>query len=416
MYSKTKTIDIKFVLVTIEIKAEMAMFSVYPGLCYNWMINMKIALLVLFLCCVSVVDAQYVGDSKSFTEVPHDVISSTETEISLSVNSITRLGDLEFAEYTALWKLTMNKNQITFISDTAFANTKIKFLKLDDNSLSSFPNVTYLDDVIKEISLKQNSITTIPNALLSPLVKVSHLFLNNNPLTVWPDFTGLGSAGFTDLNVNGILLPNEISPSICNMDYLNWGHASTGIPYINCPQNATTKLERLYLKERGIEYNSNFSALNSLVEAGSLNTLYFDLNPMDQFPDFPKNMRKVLKVLFFKYSIRTVNPAFLTGLSMTKLSLSNNKITTFPCELFHITEILLFANMKTLSMDGAHWRKCLCRRNAYPFNKLDLQGSLNTLSEFPDLSTVLCKYQAPLNIILTKVILYIKYFFYSFCN
>ena len=348
----------------------------------------------------------YSSINSEHTTVPHGQIATNETDIILEGNDITSLINNEFYEYNQLARLNLDNNRIHTISDTAFDNTVLESIQLKYNDLTVFPTLASVAGTLTYLDLTRNNIPSIAAVLLSPLVHMEMLILSYNPLSTWPDFTGVGiQVASTELVVDGIkTLPIEVTSTICGLQIVSWTWGIPEAPIINCPNDTTNKLWRLGLQFRELKHDSDFSRLTSLGDSGILTTLQMGGNSFESFPDLPTSIRESLTLLALSLSpLKTISSDLLEGYQLNQLLLKNTKLSRLPCEVFNIAMTIFVSDTQTLSMDTQLWQRCLCDRNSSRVQNLYLQNTMGTLSRFPDISDSLCSSSSVLTIILERV-------------
>ena len=362
-------------------------------------------LAILQCLCIALIFA-FDGSNQGFASVADINIDNTEVEIDLSHNAITTVGEWAFSSFTELQTLDLSSNGLQEISVMAFTGTQLQTLHIHDNILAIFPDLTDVALTITNIYASKNRFVTIDNAVLQPLVNVQQLDLSENPLEIWPDFTGLGSnAFFTLLRLDSVkTLPLEVSPSVCYVSQFRMSHAMPGVLKFACPDDGSSTLYIAYLQANSITHTSNFTGLVPLANSGSFTSLILGSNPIEEFPALPMAVRSSLTFLSFFYTnLQRIQRHVLEGYSLNTLNLGNTKIERFSCRLFHITVTLWLNDIDTLSMDRWLWTRCFCKREAHRVQIITLDESMDTLAQFPDLSDVLCKTATPLTMRTNKV-------------
>ena len=352
------------------------------------------------LCFVQSVT--YVNQSGWLTEVPHADIPHNVTNLALSSTQISQVGDNEFSTYVELSTLNIARNAIDFVSETAFANTVVSNLKLHNNHLTYFPNLTAIASTLQILDIASNEITSIPAAYLAPLTKIKLLYLNFNPLSEWPDFTGFGSqASYTTLQMPRVTKPPLfMHSSVCYIESVRWEGGTPGMPSLQCPADAT--IEYFGLSTRQIDDSADFSGIETVA---TLLTLTLAKNALTAFPALPVNVRRSLTKLELQGNpIVTISPEVLTDYdSLQILYLDDTHIRGFPCELFNVTVTLFLTDMTSLSMDSRLWQQCFCDRDTLKMSKLSL-NDLSVPDQLPDLSHSLCAGSSALELSLARVV------------
>jgi hypothetical protein len=101
--------------------------------------------------------------------------------------------------------------------------------------------------------------------------------------------------------------------------------------------------------------------------------------------------------------IATISPDQLEGWSLDLLRLNKNPLTSLPPELFTITKTLELKDITFLGFDTIHWNEALCSEGSYGLEELHLTGSMDTITEFPEMAATLCRHTTPLVINLQYV-------------
>ena len=162
--------------------------------------------LISVILCPTLVSA-YIGIFEDYTEVPHSLIQTNETEIYLGNNKLSILNKGEFSNYTALTLLWVYDNSINEIHEEALLGTKIETLSLHTNDLEEFPNVTTISNTLQVLDLGNNRIQNLPSDLLMPLVMLVDLILFKNQISMIQPKMFIGNAELINLD----LIANEIS-------------------------------------------------------------------------------------------------------------------------------------------------------------------------------------------------------------
>ena len=125
--------------------------------------------------------------------IPHDIISTDETDIRLTRNKLTTLGDGEFSNYPKLINCYVNVNLISHVSATAFTGTSLRLLHLARNRLAQFPDLRVVSASFAKLYIQSNSISVIPQELVDNMQALRYINIMWNPLVAIPDFTNVGS-------------------------------------------------------------------------------------------------------------------------------------------------------------------------------------------------------------------------------
>ncbi|CAF3586651.1 unnamed protein product, partial [Rotaria sp. Silwood2] len=89
-------------------------------------------------------------------------------QLNLDGNYLGRKFDKKiFSNLLSLEKLHLRDNQIEFIDNNAFHNTRLQILDLRNNSLKTFPLLTKLNETLQILSLRRNQICTIDQRFLN---------------------------------------------------------------------------------------------------------------------------------------------------------------------------------------------------------------------------------------------------------
>ncbi|CAF4029464.1 unnamed protein product [Rotaria sp. Silwood2] len=104
-------------------------------------------------------------------------------QLNLDGNYLGRKFDKKiFSNLLSLEKLHLRDNQIEFIDNNAFHNTRLQILDLRNNSLKTFPLLTKLNETLQILSLRRNQICTIDQRFLNFYLNLHTLELDQNPL------------------------------------------------------------------------------------------------------------------------------------------------------------------------------------------------------------------------------------------
>ncbi|CAG8472117.1 27119_t:CDS:10 [Racocetra persica] len=295
-------------------------------------------------------------------------IKQSEMLSFLDLNS-NRLKDLEHGSLEMIGELTnlqVENNLLQGLPEKFAAFTKLNILNVANNSFSGFPQVICTIVTLSELDLSYNKITSIPEAI-GKLINLKKLFLIGNQLTdkLPESFQNLISLQELDIRRNQITSLDTIS-LIPNLEILL------------------------------IEYNS---VLTVEISSKSLQKLILSKNQLTHF-SLKETESSLIELSLANANLVTLqNDLFERLLSVQKLDLRNNKLTSIPTtvglmtNLTHLTcisntlrtlpsEICSLVSLHTLDIHFNHlvslpqeiW---LCRSLA------TLNVSSNLLEQFP---------------------------------
>ena len=295
--------------------------------------------------------------SQGLTSVPHDVIDSTETTISLQYNKLTQLGDGEFSAYPSLTTTNFMTNPITFVSPTAFAGTSLDRIILRGTSITQFPDLLAVKDTLTSLTLSFTPMVTIDQALFD-LPYLETLDLSNiKTLTGLPDFSTLGTQTTPRaLYLSGVGLEIAAPTTFCQFQEFRYGGEPLNhVPEIVC--DASANLNKLTLTGKGYDSQTDFSNITALESLKEL-----DLSSNDGFPDIPQARRAGITRLTLKTSnIVSVPAEKLEGYSGTNVDVESNYISSLPFEAFkNFGHISLTKNTAWSEYSSLYWGDALC--------------------------------------------------------
>lgn len=102
----------------------------------------------------------YSKQSNALVSIPLD-IPLDATEILLQSNRIATIEDFAFSGFASLYKISLNKNSLTYISQDAFNGTSLEFLELDYNGITAFPDLRAVSSSLLTLSLVGNPLTDV---------------------------------------------------------------------------------------------------------------------------------------------------------------------------------------------------------------------------------------------------------------
>ncbi len=236
------------------------------------------------------------------TEIPTETWGSLPalTRINISSNNIKHLGKIRIP---SLWEFSANGNNLSNISDDVFSDLNLRYLYLNNCSLSKIPNISASANSMKTLLLNRNNINLIPVDTLSGFSKLEHLDISDNLLSEFPDHLETADKLHT-LNVGGNRL--EIFPDILDrfpyLGFLNLSHNAMNI----CP-NVTSVGHRI--REIHLENNKLVDSkcseffLHLMPQLTYLNisvNFLTTLPPLDNFP--------ALEYIIFSHNLLTTIP------------------------------------------------------------------------------------------------------------
>jgi Leucine-rich repeat (LRR) protein len=166
-------------------------------------------------------EVQYIlnGTGQGITKIGRD-IQTNVTFIQIRFTDITTIRPNAFSAFMDLKGLDLSVNNISVVSDFAFAGTKLSRLYLHINSIIALPANAFAGSEISYLYLNQNSISVLPDNIFSG-TNIAYLYLHGNKLTMLPDLS-TDSLQYLQLAFNPIsLLPKE---NLLKLTHLNTLH------------------------------------------------------------------------------------------------------------------------------------------------------------------------------------------------
>ncbi|ELU05776.1 hypothetical protein CAPTEDRAFT_221383 [Capitella teleta] len=157
----------------------------------------------------------YDGRHNDISFVPTDIPSNTQI-LYLSYNNLTSIGARAFSKLQALSTVDLAFNSINFISPKSFLETRVSSLDLCWNQLKNFPDLRTLHLSLTFLDLCRNKLTQVPVSVLQGL-RLKSIDLSNNEISEFPDFSLLADTlTVIDLSYNPIakIRPELLTPLV----------------------------------------------------------------------------------------------------------------------------------------------------------------------------------------------------------
>ncbi|CAI8587051.1 unnamed protein product [Vicia faba] len=169
----------------------------------------------------------YLSNNKFQGNIPESIFNLTNlTTIDLSTNNFSGVVDFQhFSKLQNLDSLSLSYNgqlSLNFESNSNYTFSTLTELKLSSLGLNEFPMSSLKSSSLKYLDLSNNKLKgSLPNWLPKSMYYFGFLNLSQNLLTSINQISRNSyMLGGLDLSFN--LLNGELSPSICNMSYLNF--------------------------------------------------------------------------------------------------------------------------------------------------------------------------------------------------
>ena len=314
---------------------------------------------IILHLCVYYVYAVFNGSEQGYTDIPHHQIQSNETEIKLDHNEITELIPHAFSSYSQLRVLNLENNKINAISSSAFSGTELNSLDLSYNNLREIPDLTAVAGTLQYLKTFRNPLTTFPNITMSG-----------------PDVT-------LDIKTSSDMVRDNVH-TVCNIGSIFW----RGNYLVNVPKFACGTSSFLYnVKLNGIM--NEYSDLTGLEQIPKLEILGLANNRFVVFPNFPMPVRQKLKSIEISRNDMEVIPQdVLHGFNLDTIQLSQNQLTAIPSELLIISSHVILQNNPLNDWDHYKWNMMM--HKASSLKKLDLDLTMNSLAQMPEIGYSLC--------------------------
>ena len=347
-------------------------------------------------------------NNAGLTDVPHNMISSDETNIQLESNKISTLAADEFSGYPNLIELNLARNELQAVSSTAFSGTKLEILSIASNrDLTELPDLSAIRTTLKSLVFWNNGVTVIPRERLD-LPQLTLLALSYSGLTQWPDFSlvGTGTAEEKTLAIkNGVNLPTmDTTSAYCNFEIINRNDEPSHVPVIPCDPDSSA-LNNLKLDDKAFNDLTDLSNLTSLGSISSFERLSLSKNGFTVFPNLPLVLRQKLKVLSLKKcKIAWIPDEVVQGYLLDELDIANNKLVTFPYQLLSITASLSMAGIITFNdWSPSSWGQIFCNELYFGLTNILLSGTISNAVHYAAVDVTSCNRTQNITIDLTKV-------------
>ena len=145
----------------------------------------------------------YDNQNAGLTDVPHASLTYATLVIKVRGNNLTTLGANEFAAYPGLYSFQAQENLISSVDDTAFQNTVLDYCALSYNLLTYVPDFTAVKSTMQKLKLIGNQILAMDDSHLNQLTVLKNMYINDNQIAAWPDFSSIGLANGNNLYMQG---------------------------------------------------------------------------------------------------------------------------------------------------------------------------------------------------------------------
>lgn len=396
---------------------------------------------ILLMLCMLIDTARavvvYTNTSQGITSLPPNIPSSV-TDIDLSSNLFTSLGDNAFTSFPELANLNMGRNKIVSISASAFVGTVLAKLNLGYNEIVSFPNLDSIGTTLIYIDIGYNPVSEITAAHFQQLVSLETLILTEcvslphdlaflgglqpslhylhmkqtDIFGINGSFCGLSSVTELRLSEGSFAADVVTDEEFCNLDNLAILELNlmglTNVPSLplhapklvilrldnnHFPQpldaavfEPYTSLKRLYFYQCDMNFFPDISPLSDTLE-------YLDLhsNNISIIPDrIFENFTKIWCIDFDDNTLIRIPD--LGGLAnrLEELRVENNQLQNITCE-----QLKQFTNLDTLRLTGNKLsdsivNALLCLNS--PIQRLDLSSNqvthLDSLPPWPSITEI----------------------------
>ena len=210
-----------------------------------------------------------------------------------------------------------DKDKLTEIPAEVFELTRLKFLKLNYNSISELPESLSNLNNLTQLDLSGNNLSNLPE-FLGNLTNLTHLGLGNSHLSKIPEFLGnLSNLVCLDLWKSQLSEVPEFLGSL------------TSLTYLDLSRNDLSELP---------------DTLNNLT---NLTSLYLGGNKLLELPDFLGNLTNLTEIHLWNSHLSTLPEFFGKLTNLNKLYLHNNQLSELPeflGKLTNLTELVLSTN------------------------------------------------------------------------
>ncbi|KAL5269084.1 hypothetical protein ACHWQZ_G002798 [Mnemiopsis leidyi] len=272
--------------------------------------------------------------------------------VDLFNNEVKSVPDEAFVNCPNLKQINLGQNAITFVSNSAFAGTKLELLTFHHNKLEQVPAINGVKDTIKYLGLEHNKISSVGNYSLQSVSSLQHINISYNPISHFEHdcISSLPNLRFLELlsmteeieipfhflsraqKIEHVTLDYskkvtfsgravEITPSL--LGFSARGCGITGLDFRSI--QGTSNLERLWL-----DFNKLSTVQHSMFIHGSfpnLKRLYLNNNEIRDIEWFG-NEEFIDRTLIVKKSLKFFNTTSFDGMSNLEiLCLKNNKIS-----------------------------------------------------------------------------------------
>lgn len=163
--------------------------------------NLTIILIIICLCADETFEADnlYQRDREDLTKVPGGLSNSQNTGlkfVSLIGNLITTVSDCAFCKNERLERVYLGTNLISYVSPTAFAETGLIILMMNNNKMTEIPQLSAVGGTLEVLGLRGNQISSIPDGTFNGMRALQELSLKDNLLKE----IQMGSSCFKGLN------------------------------------------------------------------------------------------------------------------------------------------------------------------------------------------------------------------------
>ena len=312
---------------------QLTTFSSYPKDTYHILL-----IITLLASRTSVSASVYRQVLQQYDAVPHQDLPADLHVLILDYNSISFLNDSEFSPYVNLTELHIKRNNIEYVSPSAFVNTSLEILDLSRNLLTTLPDVLAVADTLTKLFLEYNLISEVSEPLLH-LPHISTINLIKNLLTTLPNFTFTGTEALQTALVISIANPFAFT-TLCHFEEVNLKISPHQyVPSLDCAETES-EMDTLNLVSLNYNTKTDFSNLTTFNTYGQLRKLIIEnCDFSEDFPDLPQDIRQSLIYLSIRNSLLShISPQRLANYSLNTLNLRGNELSEPSWELFQIAK------------------------------------------------------------------------------
>ncbi|KAG5879278.1 hypothetical protein JTB14_008954 [Gonioctena quinquepunctata] len=296
-------------------------------------------------------------DSKEFESIPSN-IPKWATHLDLQNNSIRKINDVNWKQFSELKELILNKNHISVIPvDALQYQTKLKILELNRNKIKVIEALNFKSlEHLRTLKLKRNQISELKDGAFYGLMEIDKLILDYNLLKVisksW--LYGLEALKGLSLSHNYINRIEQDSWEFCRT-LLVLDLSFNNLESIEADTfSGLEHLQKLSLHNNSI----TFIKENAFFHLPRLRYLNLSNNKIwltvEDATGVFLGLHDLMKFHLAGNGIKSINADAFAGLkNVTYLNLSNNNITSIQKNAFNHVPLLkeLFINSTSLLCD-----------------------------------------------------------------